>query len=203
MQRVVFDFDIVSPYAYLAFERLPAALEGVSHHVEYRPLLFAGLLKHWGNTAPVDVAPKKAWLFRQCAWIAERDGVVFRPPVPHPFNPLALLRLLVASVPAGQHPNRRTVELAMRHVWAREGGDANDPAALKTLTDAVAPVRDPASPEVKAELQARTARAAEAGVFGVPTFRLDDGQMFWGTDAMDMLAMVLGSGISCVSAGDA
>jgi 2-hydroxychromene-2-carboxylate isomerase len=188
MQRVVFDFDIVSPYAYLAFERLPQALEGVSHHVEYRPLLFAGLLKHWGNTAPVAVAPKKAWLFRQCAWLAERDGVVFRPPVPHPFNPLALLRLLVASVPAGQQPNRRVVELAMRHVWTRDGGDPNDPAALQAVTDAVAPVRDPAGPEVKAELQARTAQAAEAGVFGVPSFRLDDGRLFWGTDSMDMLA---------------
>jgi len=187
MQRVVFDFDIVSPYAYLAFERLPAALEGVSHHVEYRPLLFAGLLKHWGNTAPVDVAPKKAWLFRQCAWIAQQDGVAFVPPVPHPFNPLALLRLLVASVPAGSQPNRRVVELAMRHVWARDGGDADDPAALQALTDAVAPVRDPAGPEVKAELQARTAHAAEAGVFGVPFFRLDDGQAFWGQDGMAML----------------
>ena len=188
MQRVVFDFDVVSPYAYLAFERLPSALEGLSHHVEYRPLLFAGLLKHWGNTAPVDVAPKKAWLFRQCAWSAGRDGIVFRPPTPHPFNPLALLRLLVASVPAGGHPNRRVVELAMRHVWARDGGDPNDAEALRMLADAIAPVRDPASPEVKAELQARTAQAAEAGVFGVPTFRLDDGQLFWGTDSMAMLA---------------
>ena len=188
MQRVVFDFDIISPYAYLAFERLPSALEGVSHHVEYRPLLFAGLLKHWGNTAPVAVAPKKAWLFRQCAWLAERDGVVFRPPTPHPFNPLALLRLLVASVPAGHQPNRRVVELAMRHVWARDGGDPNEPAALQALADAIAPVRDPAGPEVKAELQARTAQAADAGVFGVPTFRLDDGQLLWGTDSMDMLA---------------
>jgi len=194
MQRVLFDFDIVSPYAYLAFERLPSALEGLSHHVEYRPLLFAGLLKHWGNTAPVDVAPKKAWLFRQCAWIAERDGVVFRPPTPHPFNPLALLRLLVASAPAGQHPNRRTVELAMRHVWARDGGDANDQAALTALADAIAPVRDPASPEVKADLQARTAHAAAAGVFGVPSFRLDDGRMFWGSDSMDMLADAMRKG---------
>ena len=188
MQRVIFDFDVVSPYAYLAFERLPAALEGLSHHVEYRPLLFAGLLKHWGNTAPVAVAPKKAWLFRQCAWLAERDGTVFRPPTPHPFNPLALLRLLVASVPAGDAPNRRVVELAFRHVWARGGGDPNDAAALKSLTDAIAPVRDPASPEVKAELQARTAEAAQAGVFGVPSFRLDDGELFWGTDGMAMLA---------------
>ena len=188
MQRVVFDFDVVSPYAYLAFERLPSALEGLSHHVEYRPLLFAGLLKHWGNTAPVDVAPKKAWLFRQCAWIAERGGIVFSPPVPHPFNPLALLRLLVASVPAGGHPSRRVVDLAMRHGWARDGGDPNDPAALRLLADAIVAVRDPASPEVKAELQARTAQAAEAGVFGVPSFRLDDGQLFWGTDSMAMLA---------------
>ena len=188
MQRVIFDFDVVSPYAYLAFERLPAVLEGVSHHVEYRPLLFAGLLKHWGNTAPVDVAPKKAWLFRQCAWIAAQHGIAFRAPTPHPFNPLALLRLLVASAPVGGHPNRRTVELAMRHVWARDGGDANDPAALQALVNAVAPLRDPASPEVKAELQVRTADAAAAGVFGVPTFRLDDASMFWGTDSMAMLA---------------
>lgn len=188
MQRVLFDFDVISPYAYLAFERLPAALEGLSHHVEYRPLLFAGLLKHWGNTAPVAVAPKKAWLFRQCAWLAERDGIVLRPPTPHPFNPLALLRLVVASVPAGSHPNRRVVELAMRHVWARDGGDPNDPEALRLLADAIAPVRDPAGPEVKAELLARSAQAAEAGVFGVPSFRLDDGALFWGTDSMAMLA---------------
>jgi len=187
MQRVIFDFDIISPYAYLAFERLSAALEGVSHHVEYRPLLFAGLLKAWGNTAPVDVAPKKAWLFRQCAWIAQRDGVPFVPPVPHPFNPLALLRLLVASTSAGGTPNRRAVELAMRHVWARAGGDPNDDDALKALAGAIAPLRDPGSPEVKAELQARTADAVAAGVFGVPFFRLDDGQQFWGQDGMAML----------------
>ena len=188
MQRVVFDFDIISPYAYLAFERLPAVLEGVSHHVEYRPLLFAGLLKHWGNTAPVAVAPKKAWLFRQCAWIAEQDGIAFRPPTPHPFNPLALLRLLVASAPVGGQPNRCAVELAFRHVWARDGGDANDAAALAAVTAAIAPVRDPAGAQVKEELQARTADAAAAGVFGVPSFRLDDGRLFWGTDAMAMLA---------------
>ena len=191
MQRVIFDFDVISPYAYLAFERLPAALEGVSHHVEYRPLLFAGLLKAWGSTAPVDVAPKKAWLFRQCAWIAQRDGVAFAPPAPHPFNPLPLLRLLVASTPANGLPNRRAVELAMRHVWARDGGDPGAADAMKALTDAIAPVRDPRGDEVKAELQARTADAVSAGVFGVPFFRLDDGQAFWGQDGMEMLVDVM------------
>ncbi len=188
MQRLIFDFDVVSPYAYLAFERLPQALEGVSHYVEYRPVLFAGLLKAWGNVAPVDVAPKKAWLFRQCAWIAAQEGVAFAPPEPHPFNPLALLRLVIASAPKGQAPNRRVVELAMRHVWARHGGDPNDPAALALLTAAVDPVRDPRGDEVKAELHERTAQAVRGGVFGVPFFRLDDGQAFWGQDSLPMLA---------------
>jgi 2-hydroxychromene-2-carboxylate isomerase len=191
MQRVIFDFDVISPYSYLAFERLPQVLEGVSHWVEYRPLLFAGLLKHWGQKAPVDIAPRREFLFRQCAWIAHREGFAFAPPQPHPFNPLALLRLIVASVPAGQQPNRRVVELAFRHVWAREGDDPNEPHALAELEAAIGPVRDPRGDEVKAELQARTADAVKHGVFGVPSFRLDDGRLFWGQDSMAMLADVM------------
>ena len=191
MQRVIFDFDVISPYAYLAFERLPQVLEGVSHWVEYRPLLFAGLLKHWGQKAPVEIAPRREFLFRQCAWIAAREGFAFAPPQPHPFNPLALLRLIVASVPAGQQPNRRVVELAFRHVWARDGSDPNEPNALAELEAAIGPVRDPRGDEVKAELQARTADAVKHGVFGVPSFRLDGGQLFWGQDSMAMMADVM------------
>ena len=46
MKPLVFHFDFVSPYAWLAFERLPQVLQGCSYAVEYRPLLFAGLLQH-------------------------------------------------------------------------------------------------------------------------------------------------------------
>jgi len=188
MQRLIFDFDVISPYAYLAFERLPQALEGISHWVEYRPVLFAGLLKHWGTKGPVETPPKRLWLHRQTAWIAAQDGTAFAWPEPHPFNPLALLRLLVASVPAGQHPNRRAVELAFRHVWARGGADPNEPAALARLAEAIGTVRDPQGEEVKAELRARVDDAIRRGVFGVPSFELEDGQQFWGQDAIPMLA---------------
>jgi len=188
MQRVVFDFDIVSPYAYLAFERLPQALEGISHRVTYQPLLFAGLLKAWGTPAPVDLPPKREWIFRQCAWIAAQDGVPFARPVNHPFNPLALLRLALACTPAGESPSRLVVERVMRHAWARDGGDPNEVAGLAELVRTMSPQRDPAGPEVKAELQAITARAVGQGVFGVPSFRLDDGEVFWGQDSLAMLA---------------
>ena len=187
MQRVRFHFDVVSPYAWLAFAALPQALEGVSHVVEYRPLLFAGLLRHWGQKAPVDVAPKRDWIFRQCAWLAARQGIAFAPPVPHPFNPLALLRLALACTGAGDTPNRQVVEAVMRHVWDRGGADPNEPAALQALQQRLAPRRAPAGDEVKAELQALTAQAVADGVFGVPSFQTDDGALFWGFDSLAML----------------
>ena len=48
MKRIVFYFDVISPFAYLAFEHLPQALEGLSYSVAYRPVLLGALLKHHG-----------------------------------------------------------------------------------------------------------------------------------------------------------
>ena len=57
MKHLIFHFDPVSPYAYLAFERLPQALEGLSVEVSYAPLLLSGLLQHWGNKGPAETVP--------------------------------------------------------------------------------------------------------------------------------------------------
>jgi 2-hydroxychromene-2-carboxylate isomerase len=189
MKTITFWFDPISPYAYLAFEHLPQALEGCSYVVDYRPLLFAGLLGHWGQLGPAEIEPKRAWTFRQVAWHAHRLGIPMDTPAQHPFNPLALLRLAVASAPAGGLPNRRVVELLMHHAW-RGGADANAPERLQALAAAVAPSRDPASEVVKAELRAHTEVAIERGVFGVPSFELD-GRLFWGLDALPMLRAAL------------
>ena len=42
MKHLTFYFDVISPFAYLAFERLPHVLAGLSHSVSYQPVLFAG-----------------------------------------------------------------------------------------------------------------------------------------------------------------
>ena len=187
MTPIVFHFDVISPFAYLAFERLPEALEGCSHVVEYRPVLFAGLLKAHGHKGPAEIPAKREWTFRQVDWLAKQQGLTaMRTPQPHPFNPLALLRLSLACGPAGCMPNRRVVELLMRHVWQAAGADPNDPARLAALTTELAPERDPASEEVKAELRALTDAAIAAGLFGVPSFEMN-GRLYWGLDALPML----------------
>ena len=180
MRRLVFHFDVVSPFAWLAFERLPQALAGCSYEVEYRPLLFAGLLQHWGQKGPAEVEPKRAWTFRHVHWLAQHHGIPLDTPAVHPFNPLPLLRLALAC-----GPNRRVVEAVFRHVWIG-GGDPTDAARLADLTARLAPRRDPTGDEVKAELRRLTDEAVAAGVFGVPGFVLD-GRVFWGQDALPML----------------
>jgi 2-hydroxychromene-2-carboxylate isomerase len=180
MKPITFWFDPISPYAYLAFEHLPEALAGCSYVVEYRPVLFAGLLAHWGQRGPAELEPKRAWTYRHVAWLARQHGIEIAIPAVHPFNPLALLRLALAA-----GPNRRVVEAVMRHVW-RGGADPADPARIEALRQALAPARDPTSQAVKAQLRVETDAAISRGVFGVPTFELD-GRLFWGLDALPML----------------
>lgn len=184
MKRITFWFDPVSPFAYLAFEHLPQALEGCNYAVDYRPVLFAGLLAHWGQLGPAEIEPKRAWTYRHVVWQAHQLGATLDMPASHPFNPLPLLRLALAC-----GPNRRVVEAVMRHVWVG-GAVATDAARLAALTARLAPARDPASAEVKAELRAATDEAIARGVFGVPTFELD-GRLFWGLDAVPMLRAAL------------
>lgn len=190
MKRLTFHFDVVSPFAYLAFERLPQALEGCTYFVDYKPVLFAGLLQHHGQKGPAEIEPKRAWTFRHVAWLAQAQGTPLSTPAAHPFNPLALLRLGLACAPAGGLPNRRVAEALFHHVWQGNGADANDPARLSALTADLAPQRDPAGADVKSELRAHTDAAVAAGVFGVPTVEVD-GRQFWGLDALPMLTACL------------
>ena len=186
MKQLEFWFDPVSPYSHLAFERLPAALEGISHVVRYRPVLLAGLLVHWGQKGPAEIEPKRAWTFRQAHWTAHRDGIEFATPVRHPFNSLAHLRLLLAAAPAGESPSRRVCEAVLRGIW-RGGHDANDAARFQALVDEVAPRTAIDDPAIKQALKDATEEAIAHGIFGVPTIAVD-GHQFWGADALPMLA---------------
>ena len=190
MKLLRFWFDPVSPYAYLGFERLPEVLAGLSYCVEYRPVLFAGLLQHWGQKGPAEIEPKRAWTFRHVEWLARHHGIALHTPLQHPFNPLPLLRLALACAEAGGAPNRRVVEAVLRHVWCGAGADANDPARLEALVQDLAPCRDAQSQQVKDELRGAGQEAVQRGVFGVPTIELE-GRLFWGLDSLEMVAACL------------
>jgi 2-hydroxychromene-2-carboxylate isomerase len=188
MKHITFYLDFISPYAYLAFEKLPQALIGHSYSVTYKPVLFAALLKHHGQLGPAEIPGKRDWTYRQILWLAKEQGIELQFPASHPFNPLALLRLALACDAQGL-PNRYVCETLFRYVWCG-GAEATDAGRLKLLTQQLAPHRSVDSEEVKAQLKAHTDEAIARGVFGVPTMAVDD-KSFWGFDALPMVKQCL------------
>ena len=188
MKHITFYLDFISPYAYLAFERLPEALEGLSYSISYQPVLFAGMLKHHGQLGPAEIAPKRDWTYRQVLWLANSLGIELQMPASHPFNPLPLLRLALACSPEATpgHPNRYVCEAVFRHIW-RGGAEAGDVQRLDELVQQLHQGRalhEAAS--VKVQLKKNTDDAIAQGVFGVPSFAVDN-KVFWGLDALPML----------------
>jgi 2-hydroxychromene-2-carboxylate isomerase len=184
MKHITFHFDVISPYAYLAFEQLPLALEGISYSVAYKPVLFGAILQHFGQLGPAEIAPKRTWTYQQINWLAKEQGVNLQMPASHPFNPIALLRLALACGAQGAC-NRYVAQTLFEHVW-QGGNEAGDAQRLAALTQKLQPKRVSDDPAVKAELKANTDAAITQGIFGVPTMEVD-GQLFWGLDALPML----------------
>lgn len=175
-------FDVISPFAYLAAERLQE-VERVAQ-VRCVPVLFAALLERWGTKGPAEVEPKRRFTYRYACWAAARRGIAFKAPPAHPFNPIRLLRLSVAT-----GAGIEAVQEVFRFVW-RDGLTSDDAHAWNELATRVG-VADAdaviAAPAVKAQLKANGEQATARGVFGVPTFVTADGELFWGEDATDML----------------
>ena len=186
MKTIDFWFDPVSPYAYLAFERLPEAFVGLSYSVAYRPIVFGALLKHHAHKGPAEIEPKRAWTFRQVHWLARRAGIELDTPARHPFNSLALSRLAWSAAAPGTTPNRYVCEAVLHHAWIG-GEDAEDPARFAALAERLAPALEPGGDEAKQRLRDATSAATVLDLFGVPTLGIDD-KLFWGFDALDMAA---------------
>ena len=178
--RVSWVFDVISPFAYLAFSRLKELPPGVE--LEMVPVLLAALLDHFGQRGPAEIPSKRRFTYRFVLWRARRLGLPLRMPPAHPFNPLAALRLVIA---AGS--NTRAAGTVLRAVFG-EGRDVSDPAVIADLAAQLS-VADPqaalADPAIKQLLRENTLWASSRGVFGVPTLVIGE-ELFWGHDAFDM-----------------
>jgi len=176
-------FDFISPFAYIGLARLGRFSEKLE--IRYRPILFAGLLNHWGQKGPAEIPPKRTWTFRYCTWWAAQQGIAFRSPALHPFNPLPYLRLAIA---AGNTP------FAIRRIFEALWTTGADPADERAFAELARSLNiDPlrlGEQAIKDALRLETQQAVARGVFGVPTLAVDD-ELFWGADAMEFVEAYL------------
>src|SRR5690349_2874743 len=106
-----FYFDFISPYAYFGWTHLQALTRRVAVEVQYHPVVYPQLCKHWENTPLATVPPKRMFATRDAVRYAVTNGIPFRWPVRHPFRPYLPLRAATREVAGEQQP------LVMRALW--------------------------------------------------------------------------------------
>ncbi len=185
---VTFYFDVGSPYAYLAAERLPDVVAGP---VEWQPVLLGGLFKLTGRSswALGDYRRRQAGM----ADIERRARGYGLPPLrwpdPWPTDYLAAMRAVTYAFGIGVGVPFALA--AFRHAFV-DGADLSQLAHVVHAGRAVG--LDPAEltaaveePHVKQTLRQATETAYERGVIGVPTLAVG-GELFWGDDRLEAAA---------------
>ncbi len=192
MSVLDFYFDYLSPYAYLASLELPGLCERHAVELRARPVLFAGLLGHWGQRGPAEIPPKGRHAFRDCLRYALLRDIPLRSPRQHPFRPLTALRVSLVEVSGADQ--LRVIRALFEYGWA-SGGDLGDDTEIEAALDSagldgkelVARAGEPASKE---QLREETKAAVGRGVFGIPTM-IVQGELFWGLDQLRYVELFL------------
>jgi 2-hydroxychromene-2-carboxylate isomerase len=189
--RPVFYYDLGSPYAYLAAERVNALFAGAyGQPPEWQPVLLGGLFKRFGRDSWAN-GPERDAGMREVERRASRRGLApVRWPEPFPGNTLFAMRAASYAKQIG-----RTVAFslaAFRQAFAA-GRDLTDPDNV-LLAAAAAEIHPRAllaaveRDSVKAALREATERAGDLGAVGVPTM-IVGGEAFWGDDSLDEAVM--------------
>ena len=188
-----FYFDFGSPTAYVAYRRLQQLRSQYQCQINYRPVLLGGLFKATGNTSPVMVAAKAAYIMKQdLPRFVELYNVPFNNNPHFPINTLHLMRGAVALLEQDQFGPYIETVFEASWVNGENMGDAETVANVLTNAglDAQHIIANTQEPEVKAALISHTEAAVARGCFGAPTMFIGD-DMFFGQDRMQFIEMAL------------
>lgn len=188
-----FYYDIVCPYAYIASTQVEALAARTGARLRWRPVLLGGIFQaHDAPQRPGDVmGPAKARLnLLDIERYAHHHGVSLKMPEGHPRRTVDAMRLILAAPDAA----RPALSHALFAAYWVEGRDVADRAVLTEIAAAHGvPISAIDGPDIRAGLRAVSAAAAEAGVFGVPSFRVGD-RLWWGQDRMMLVESALRRG---------
>lgn len=182
---IIFYFDLGSPFAYLASERLHTLLP---EPVQWQPVLLGGLFRLTGRSswALGDYQRRQAGM----ADIERRARAYGLPPMrwpdPWPADYLTAMRATTYAFSVGR--GRDFTMRAYRDAFQR-GSELSVAenvlrSAARAGLDADAVRAGASDPEIKQALRDATDAAYDRGVFGVPTIAIGD-ELFWGDDRLE------------------
>ncbi len=181
-----FYFDFISPYSFLAHKEIIKIEKKNSVKIRYKPILLGGLHNLHGIKAPAFIPAKAKHMIRDCKLIAEKNKIKFKFNSYFPIRSLNLMR----GVLVAEEDNFKSyyIDTIFNTIW-QDGLNMNDEniiqKILKNLN--VNPktfILRSTSSSIKDSLRKKTNDAYEKGIFGAPTFVVNN-KIFWGQDRIE------------------
>ncbi|WP_164118017.1 2-hydroxychromene-2-carboxylate isomerase [Sphingorhabdus sp. Alg239-R122] len=195
-KTIEFLFDFGSPTSYLAYKRLLQLADTYDARISYVPILLGGVFKATGNSSPVMVPAKGAYMLKHdMPRFARRYGVEMNGNPFFPINTLALMRGAVAAQDMGCFDAYAAA--VFDAIWAGQKNMGDPVVAGEIIAaagiDAQRLLDLAQSTDMKSKLIENTEVAVKRGVFGAPTMSIGD-EFFFGQDRLDFVEEILAAG---------
>ena len=182
-KEVEFYFDFISPYAYLAYKKIQSLPKNIK--IKYKPVLLGALHNLEGITAPAFIKPKLKHMISDCDLIANKNKSNFIWNSKFPINSLSIMRGYLFI----NDENRKLYLNVMFDAYWKDNLDISNEKILKNLLEKCKinsikffdGIKDL---KIKDELKSITQEAHNKGIFGAPTFVVNN-KIFWGQDRLE------------------
>ena len=183
-----FYFDFASPYTFIAHKEIRKIEKEHSIKVKYMPILLGGLLKLAGIKPNIDIPVKGKYMIKDCKLWAEKYNITFKFNNYFPIKTLDLMRCVLVAEKKGFSQN--FINKVFDAIW-KDGLNLNDNIIVEKLLKNldINPktfLTESAEPKIKDELRKRTDAAYKKGIFGAPSFIVNN-KIFWGQDRLEFV----------------
>jgi len=183
-----FYFDFGSPYSFLAHKEIRKIEKEHSVKVKYMPILLGGLLKSAGIKPNVDIPIKGKYMIKDCKLWAEKYNIEFKFNNYFPITTINLMRCVLVAEKKSFSKN--FIDKVFDAIW-KDGLNLNDNIIIEKLLKNldINPknfLMEAIETKIKDELKERTDKAFEKGIFGAPSFIINN-KIFWGQDRLDFV----------------
>ncbi len=187
-RKIEFYFDFLSPYSYMAWTQI----RELDWNIEYKPVSVPNVIAHYETLGPGQIKPKRDYLMKDLLRYKTINQIPFKVPTQLPFNSLYALRIVLQA--KNNEEAKVLTNLFFRASWEL-GLDIGNTQLISDLLNengfkAEELIDRTSSKEIKESLRNNINEAIQKGVFGVPSFIIDN-ELFWGNDSLKYVFMYL------------
>ena len=185
-KTIDFYFDFVSPYTFISFQQIKKLKFKQDFNFKLKPMLLGGLHNLHKITAPAFIPAKARFMSRDCKMLSDKYKISFKFNSYFPIKTVNLMRGVLIAEEDGVA--NEYIDKIFEALWV-SGLNLND----QTIIDKVLKNLDInpktfalrlSNQNIKDELKKRTQSAFEKGIFGAPTFYVNN-KVFWGQDRLE------------------